>query len=129
MKITDLLSENTISIDVKASSKEDVIRQAVALMAKSGVIKDVEVYQKGVFKREEESTTGIGEGIAIPHCKSECVEKPALAAMVIPDGVEYCFTALPVPREPDAKMPPATEMKVYVTVEEGQAPVFTQVVR
>ena len=89
MKITDLLSENTISIDVKASSKEDVIRQAVALMAKSGVIKDVEVYQKGVFKREEESTTGIGEGIAIPHCKSECVEKPALAAMVIPDGVEY----------------------------------------
>ena len=89
MRITDLLSENTISIDVKASSKEDVIRQAVALMAKSGVIKDVEVYQKGVFKREEESTTGIGEGIAIPHCKSECVEKPALAAMVIPDGVEY----------------------------------------
>ena len=89
MRITDLLSENTISIDVKASSKEDVIRQAVALMAKSGVIKDVEVYQKGVFKREEESTTGIGDGIAIPHCKSECVEKPALAAMVIPDGVEY----------------------------------------
>ena len=89
MRITDLLSEKTISIDVKASSKDDVIKQAVALMAKSGVIKDVEVYQKGVFKREEESTTGIGEGIAIPHCKSDVVSKPALAAMVIPEGVEY----------------------------------------
>ena len=89
MRITDLLSEKTISIGVKASSKEDVIKQAVALIAESGVIKDVEVYQKGVFKREEESTTGIGEGIAIPHCKSDVVAKPALAAMVIPDGVEY----------------------------------------
>ena len=89
MRITDLLSEKTISIDVKASSKEDIIKQAVALMAKSGVISDVTVYEKGVFKREEESTTGIGEGIAIPHCKSEVVKKPALAAMVIPEGVEY----------------------------------------
>ena len=53
----------------------------------------------------------------------------AVASRAIPNGVEYLFTALPVPREPDAKMPPATEMKVYVTVEEGQAPVFTQVVR
>ena len=53
----------------------------------------------------------------------------AVSSRSIPDGVEYCFTALPVPREPDAEMPPATEMKVYVTVEEGQAPVFTQVVR
>ena len=89
MKITDLLSEKTISIGVSASSKEDVIKQAVALIAKSGAIADVEVYQKGVFAREEESTTGIGEGIAIPHCKNDVVKKPALAAMVIPNGVDY----------------------------------------
>ncbi len=89
MKITDLLSEKTVSIGVKASSKEDVIKQAVQLIAKSGAINDVAVYEKGVFKREEESTTGIGEGIAIPHCKSDVVSKPALAAMVIPDGVDY----------------------------------------
>ena len=89
MRITDLLSEKTVSIDVKASSKEDVIKQAVALIAKSGAIKDVEVYERGVFKREEESTTGIGEGIAIPHCKNEVVTKPALAAMIIPEGVDY----------------------------------------
>ncbi len=89
MKITDLLSERTISTTVAAASKEDVIKQAVALIANSGAIKDVEVYEKGVFKREEESTTGIGEGIAIPHCKSDVVSKPALAAMVIPEGVDY----------------------------------------
>jgi PTS system fructose-specific IIC component len=89
MKITDLLSKATIDIKVTASSKEDVIKKAVALIAKSGAITDVETYEKGVFKREEESTTGIGEGIAIPHCKSEVVSKPALAAMVIKDGVDY----------------------------------------
>ncbi len=89
MKITDLLSEKTISIQTIAASKEDVIKQAVTLIAKSGAIKDVATYEKGVFKREEESTTGIGEGIAIPHCKSEVVSKPALAAMVIPEGVDY----------------------------------------
>ncbi len=89
MKITDLLSEKTISINVKAASKEDVIKQAVALISKSGAISDVETYQKGVFAREEESTTGIGEGIAIPHCKNDVVKRPALAAMVIPEGVDY----------------------------------------
>lgn len=89
MKITDLLSKQTILIGASASSKEDVINQAVSLMAKSGAINDVETYRKGVFKREEESTTGIGEGIAIPHCKSDAVSKPALAAMVIPEGVDY----------------------------------------
>ena len=89
MKITDLLRNETIAIDVKATSKEDVIKQAVALIGRSGAISDLEVYEKGVFKREEESTTGIGEGIAIPHCKNDVVKKPVLAAMVIPDGVDY----------------------------------------
>ena len=89
MKITDLLRKETIAIGVKASSKEDCIKQAVALIAKSGAISDLSVYEAGVFRREEESTTGIGEGIAIPHCKSDVVKKPALAAMVIPDGVDY----------------------------------------
>lgn len=89
MKITDLLSKKTIKLDVVAKSKEDVIKQAVSLIADSGVIKDVPAYEKGVFLREQESTTGIGEGIAIPHCKSEVVSKPALAALIIKDGVDY----------------------------------------
>lgn len=61
----------------------------VDLMAKSGKINDVEVYRKGVYAREEESTTGIGEGIAIPHCKSDSVSRPGLAAMVVPEGVDF----------------------------------------
>ena len=61
----------------------------VALMAKSGKINDVEKYRKGVYAREEEGTTGIGEGIAIPHCKSDAVSRPGLAAMVIKDGVDF----------------------------------------
>ena len=89
MKITDLLTEKTIDIKVAASGKEDVIKAAVRLISKSGAIADVETYEKGVFKREEESTTGVGEGIAIPHCKSDAVKAPALAAMVIPEGVDY----------------------------------------
>ena len=56
---------------------------------KAGKIRDVETYRKGVFAREEEGTTGIGEGIAIPHCKSDAVKAPGLAAMVVKDGVEF----------------------------------------
>lgn len=89
MNITDLLSQETILLDGKASSKKEVIELAVELMSKSGCLKDVETYKAGVFKREEESTTGIGEGIAIPHCKSDVVTKPHLAAIVFKDGVEY----------------------------------------
>ncbi len=89
MKITDLLSSKTIDINAAALSKSDVIEKAVALISNSGVITDLETYKKGVYHREEESTTGIGEGIAIPHCKSDVVKAPALAAMVLKDGVDY----------------------------------------
>ncbi len=89
MRITDLLSKETIDINASASSKADVIEKAVALISSSGAIADLEVYKAGVFHREEESTTGIGEGIAIPHCKSDVVKKPALAAMVLHEGIDY----------------------------------------
>lgn len=89
MKITDLLSIKTIDLKVKAKDKTDVLKQAVKLISASGNISDVVTYEAGVFNREKESTTGVGEGIAIPHCKSEAVSKPTLAAMIIPDGVEY----------------------------------------
>lgn len=89
MRIRDLLSKESIELQGAAAGKEDVLNQMVALMAKSGKIKDVENYRKGVFAREEEGTTGIGEGIAIPHCKSDAVAKPGLAAMVVKDGVDF----------------------------------------
>ena len=89
MKITDLLDPKSIQLSGQASDKKDALDKMVELMAASGKINDVETYRKGVYAREEESTTGIGGGIAIPHCKSDAVSKPGLAAMVVPDGVEF----------------------------------------
>lgn len=89
MKISDLLTRERIHLDGTASGKIEVIAQAVALMAESGNIADIEAYHKGVLAREELGSTGIGGGIAIPHCKSEAVTAPGLAAMVIRDGVEF----------------------------------------
>lgn len=89
MKIRDLLAVESIDLNGKVNEKNKALDAMVALMAKSGKINDVEKYRKGVYAREEEGTTGIGEGIAIPHCKSDAVSKPGLAAMVIKDGVDF----------------------------------------
>ena len=89
MRIRDLLAPESIQLNGSATGKEDVLNQMVSLMVKSGKITDEETYRKGVFAREEESTTGIGEGIAIPHCKSAAVKKPGLSAMVLKDGVDF----------------------------------------
>lgn len=89
MKIRDLLAVESIDLNGKVNGKNEALDAMVALMDKSGKINDVEKYRKGVYAREEEGTTGIGEGIAIPHCKSDAVSKPGLAAMVIKDGVDF----------------------------------------
>lgn len=89
MRITDLLDKRSISLDASPASKQEALDQAVALMVKSGKIRDEETYRKQVYLREEESTTGIGEGIAIPHGKCDAVVKPGLAAMVVKNGVDF----------------------------------------
>lgn len=89
MRIIDLLDEKSIMLNAKVASKQETLDTAVNLMVKSGKINDEEKYRKGVYAREEEGTTGIGEGIAIPHCKSDAVTQPGLAAMVIKDGVDF----------------------------------------
>lgn len=89
MKITDLLDKKSIDLKGNVKDKKSTLNKMVDLMVKSGRINDVEKYRKGVFAREEEGTTGIGEGIAIPHCKSDAVNSPGLAAMVVPEGVEF----------------------------------------
>lgn len=89
MKIRDLLAVESIDLNGKVTGKNETLDAMVALMAKSGKINDVEKYRKVVYAREEEGTTGIGEGIAIPHCKSDAVSRPGLAAMVIKDGVDF----------------------------------------
>lgn len=89
MRITDLLDKRSISLDAAPADKKETLDQAVALMANSGKLADVEQYRAQVYAREEESTTGIGEGIAIPHGKCDAVKAPGLATMVIKNGVEY----------------------------------------
>lgn len=89
MRITDLLDVKSIALNGTPKSKNEALDTIVALMAESGKINDKEAYRRQVYAREEESTTGIGEGIAIPHGKCDAVNKPGLAAMVIPDGVDF----------------------------------------
>ena len=89
MRITDLLDKQSISLNGVPKDKKEALDQVVDLMAKSGKINDVEAYRQRVYAREEESTTGIGEGIAIPHGKCDAVTKPGLAAMVVKDGVDF----------------------------------------
>lgn len=89
MTIRDLLASESINLNGTPAGKTEALNQCIDLMAKSGKIADVEKYRKGVFAREEEGTTGIGMGIAIPHCKSDAVTKAGLAAMVVKDGVDF----------------------------------------
>lgn len=89
MRITDLLDKRSISLQASPSGKSEALNQLVDLMGKSGKIDDLDAYRRQVFLREEESTTGIGEGIAIPHGKCSAVTKPGLAAMVVRGGVDF----------------------------------------
>lgn len=89
MRIRDLLSVQSIELGGKPGNKTEVLNHMIDLMANGGNIVDVETYRKGVFAREEEGTTGIGMGIAIPHCKSDAVKAPGLAAMTIKEGTDF----------------------------------------
>ena len=89
MRITDLLDKRSISLSSKPASKKEALDILVELMGKSGKINDMDGYRKLVYAREEEGTTGIGDGIAIPHGKGDAVDRPGLAAMVVKDGVDF----------------------------------------
>ena len=89
MKITDLLKKDSIDLNVEASNKKDILKKAVELMDNNGNIIDKDKYLELVLKREEEGTTGIGEEIAIPHGKGDSISAPGLAAIVIPNGVDF----------------------------------------
>lgn len=89
MRIVDLLKEGSIKIGATAADKPDAIEQLIALHEKAGNLNDVEEYRKAILAREAGGTTAIGEGMAIPHAKTDAVAQPALAAMTVPDGVDY----------------------------------------
>lgn len=89
MRITELLKKESIGLQVSVSTKEEAIDKLVDLMAAGGRLKDKAGYKEGILAREALGSTGIGGGIAIPHAKVEAVKEPGLAAMVVPDGVDY----------------------------------------
>ncbi len=89
MKITDLLKKESIALDVKVDSKGAAVDYLVDLMDKSGRLNDKEGYKKGILAREALGSTAVGDGIAIPHAKVAAVNEPGLAAMVVPEGVDY----------------------------------------
>ena len=89
MRITDLLSAKSIDLNFKVTSKAEAIDHLVDLMNSTGNISDREAYKSAILAREDLSTTGIGEGIAIPHAKVGAVTKATLVAAVSKEGVDY----------------------------------------
>lgn len=89
MRIVDLLKKDCIELGVKLNSKSEAIDKLVDLHNKAGNLVDAKVYKEGILAREAGETTAIGDGIAIPHAKSEAVKEPALAVVTVPDGVDY----------------------------------------
>lgn len=89
MRIIDLLKREGISLNPDVKDKSGAIDFLVDLMDKSGRLSDKEEYKKGVLEREAQGTTGIGEGVAIPHSKNKAVKEAGLSAMVIKNGLDF----------------------------------------
>ncbi len=89
MRIVDLLNKESIMLGGSPKNKSEAIDMLVELQVKGGNIADKDKYKKGILAREEKGSTAVGEGIAIPHAKSEAVKAPSLAAMTVPEGVDY----------------------------------------
>lgn len=89
MKITELLDINSIDLNPQISNKEEAIDHLVNLLDQSGKLNDKEIYKESVLNREAQSTTGIGDGVAIPHGQSEGVETAGLSAMVVKEGLDF----------------------------------------
>ena len=91
MRITDLLAPEAIELGVSVASKPDAIEKLISLHEGAGNLNDVQAYREAILAREAGGTTAIGEGMAIPHAKTDAVAKPALAAITVPEGVDYEF--------------------------------------
>lgn len=89
MKITDLLTKETIILHLKAKTKEEVIDELVAKLQEAGVLRDAQAFKEAIFAREAQSTTGVGDGIAIPHAKTAAVKRPAVAFGRSESGIDY----------------------------------------
>lgn len=89
MRIIDLLKKDAIQLNTSVSSKTEAIDELIALHKKAGNLTDADAYKSAILEREKQGTTAIGEGIAVPHAKSDSVKKPGLSAITVPGGVDY----------------------------------------
>jgi fructose PTS system EIIBC or EIIC component len=89
MKITDLLTKETIILHLKAKTKKEVIDELAAKLQEAGVLTDAQAFKEAIFAREAQSTTGVGDGIAIPHAKTAAVKRPAVAFGRSEAGIDY----------------------------------------
>lgn len=89
MRIIDLLKKDAIQLNTSVSSKTEAIDELIALHKKAGNLTDADTYKSAILEREKQGTTAIGEGIAVPHAKSDSVKKPGLSAITVPGGVDY----------------------------------------
>ena len=89
MRIRDLLNDKEVLLKAKPKTKEEAINLLVDLLVNSDCINNADRFRRAVFDRESKGSTGLGEGVAIPHAKSVSVVKPGLAAMVVPSGVDF----------------------------------------
>lgn len=89
MRITELLKKESIELGVKVADKNAAIDKLISLMDAGGRLNSIQGYKEGILAREALGSTAIGEGIAIPHAKVDAVKEPGLAAMVVPEGVDY----------------------------------------
>lgn len=89
MRIVDLLQKQSIQLNAKVSSKDEAINKLISLQKAGGNLSNVEEYKKGILAREAQGSTAVGDGIAIPHAKSTAVKRPGLAAITVPNGVDY----------------------------------------
>lgn len=89
MRITDLLKKEAIELGTSVSTKNEAIDKLISLHEKAGNLNDVQAYKAAILERENQGSTAIGEGIAVPHAKSESVKVPGLSAITLPNGVDY----------------------------------------
>ena len=89
MRVIDLLKEDAVELNAQISSKQEAIDKLVTLHESAGNLIDTAAYKKAIYEREEQSTTAVGDGIAVPHAKSDSVRRAGLALITVPNGVDY----------------------------------------
>ena len=121
MRITDLLKPTAIELNANVSSKSEAIDKLIALHEAAGNLTDSEKFKEDILRREEHSTTAIGEGIAVPHAKSSAVKTPSLSFITVPVGVDYSAPDGKKTEFVKPKVPPTSALPAIVSIRNPSA--------